>query len=220
MVLHTQFCAPYAMPTQQQTAKGLWFACEALSDLYFSVFITHDYAHGCGLLCIHDGSSRLMFAALQSGTCSSICLAAVQPPKFEFYDPQSPIYTSPRFLPPAKIVNSKIFDAIISHGAFLEECSVDNAIVGLRSRIGKGATIKVMGCASCLPVHKTHHAAQPSNSQRLVTSQAELYCCLPALTPMTPMNTSTVLHNSGCCHLSCVLCIECTFICLVMICGC
>ncbi len=47
----------------------------------------------------------------------------LQPPKFEFYDPQSPIYTSPRFLPPAKIVHSKIADAIVSHGAFLEECS-------------------------------------------------------------------------------------------------
>lgn len=133
-----------------------------------------------------------MFAALQSG--KSICSIAVQPPKFEFYDPQSPIYTSPRFLPPAKIVNSKIFDAIISHGAFLEECSVDNAIVGLRSRIGKGATIKVIGCASCLSLQKTHHGAQPSNPQRPITSQAELYCCLFAL-PITPINTSTVLHD-------------------------
>eukprot|EP00891_Asterochloris_glomerata_P007782 jgi/Astpho2/7782/Aster-06074 len=73
---------------------------------------------------------------------------AQQPPKFEFYDPQTPIYTSPRFLPPAKIVHSKIADAIVSHGAFLEECTVENAIVGLRSRIGKNAVIRdamVMG---------------------------------------------------------------------------
>ncbi|DBB05498.1 TPA: Glucose-1-phosphate adenylyltransferase [Trebouxia sp. C0004] len=67
---------------------------------------------------------------------------AQTPPKFEFYDPQSPIYTSPRFLPPAKIVHSKIADAIVSHGAFLEECSVENAIIGLRSRIGKNAIIR------------------------------------------------------------------------------
>ena len=68
---------------------------------------------------------------------------AMQPAKFEFYDPQTPIYTSPRFLPPAKVVHSKISDAIVSHGAFLEECCVENAIVGLRSRIGKGCTIRV-----------------------------------------------------------------------------
>ena len=74
-------------------------------------------------------------------------LRALQPPKFEFYDPQSPIYTSPRFLPPAKIVSSKITDAIISHGAFLEECDVENAIVGLRSRVGKNAKIEVCSAA-------------------------------------------------------------------------
>ncbi len=67
----------------------------------------------------------------------------MQPPRFEFYDPQTPIYTSPRFLPPAKIVKSRISDAIISHGSFLEECTVANAIVGLRSRIDKGAVIQV-----------------------------------------------------------------------------
>lgn len=67
----------------------------------------------------------------------------VQPPRFEFYDPRSPIYTSPRFLPPAKIVKSKISEAIISHGAYLEECVVEHAIVGLRSRIGKNVVIRV-----------------------------------------------------------------------------
>lgn len=67
----------------------------------------------------------------------------MQPPRFEFYDPQTPIYTSPRFLPPAKVVKSKINDAIISHGSYLEECTVSNAIIGLRSRISKGAVIQV-----------------------------------------------------------------------------
>ena len=43
-------------------------------------------------------------------------------------------------------MKSKVSDAIISHGAYLEECTVENAIVGLRSRIGKNVTIRV--CAS------------------------------------------------------------------------
>lgn len=73
----------------------------------------------------------------------------MQPPRFEFYDPQQPIYTSPRFLPPAKIVKCKISDAIVSHGAFLEECTVDNAIVGLRARIDKGAVIRVCPVRLC-----------------------------------------------------------------------
>ena len=69
--------------------------------------------------------------------------SSLQPPQFEFYDPQTPIYTSPRFLPPAKIVGCKVNDVIISHGSYLEECTVENAIIGLRSRIGKGALVQV-----------------------------------------------------------------------------
>jgi glucose-1-phosphate adenylyltransferase len=68
---------------------------------------------------------------------------AVQPPKFEFYDPMTPIYTSPRFLPPAKLVKCQLSDSIISHGAYLEEAEVEHAIVGLRSRVGKGSKITV-----------------------------------------------------------------------------
>lgn len=76
--------------------------------------------------------------------------ASPQPPRFEFYDPHSPIYTSPRFLPPAKIVKCKVSDAIVSHGAYLEESVVENAIIGLRSRIGKGVTIRVGACSALL----------------------------------------------------------------------
>jgi glucose-1-phosphate adenylyltransferase len=70
------------------------------------------------------------------------------PPKFEFAHPDGPIYTSPRFLPPAKIVGARLKDAIVSHGAYLHQCEVSNAIIGLRSRIAEGAVIEdalVMG---------------------------------------------------------------------------
>merc|ERR1719382_907050 len=62
---------------------------------------------------------------------------AQHPPRFEFYDAVNPIFTSPRFLPPAKVQNCQVSDAIISHGAYLEDCEVENAIIGLRSRVGK-----------------------------------------------------------------------------------
>lgn len=67
---------------------------------------------------------------------------AKNPPQFEFYDARAPIYTSPRFLPPAKIEKCHVKDAIISHGCSLADCTVENAIVGLRSQVGKGCTIK------------------------------------------------------------------------------
>lgn len=34
--------------------------------------------------------------------------SCLQFPKFEFYDPKTPFYTSPRFLPPTKIDNCKV----------------------------------------------------------------------------------------------------------------
>ncbi|XP_068662332.1 glucose-1-phosphate adenylyltransferase large subunit 1-like [Aristolochia californica] len=65
-----------------------------------------------------------------------------QPPKFHFYDPLKPIFTSPRFLPPTKIEKCKVLNSIISHGCFLRECSVEHSIVGVRSRLEYGCELK------------------------------------------------------------------------------
>lgn len=97
----------------------------------------------------------------------SLPFLLLQPPKFQFYDPSTPFYTSPRFLPPTKIEKCRVGfmhfnmfffflvavsflnfyvqvkDAIISHGCFLRECGVDRSIVGVRSRIDYGAELKV-----------------------------------------------------------------------------
>ncbi|KAB2023304.1 hypothetical protein ES319_D06G008600v1 [Gossypium barbadense] len=65
-----------------------------------------------------------------------------QPPKFEFYDPKTPFYTSPRFLPPSKIDQCRIVNAIISHGCFLRNCSVKRSVVGVRSRLESGVELE------------------------------------------------------------------------------
>ncbi|CAK9176388.1 unnamed protein product [Ilex paraguariensis] len=65
-----------------------------------------------------------------------------QPPKFDFNDPKTPFYTSPRFLPPTKVEKCRIVDAIISHGCFLSECSIEHSIVGVRSRLDYGVELK------------------------------------------------------------------------------
>jgi glucose-1-phosphate adenylyltransferase len=64
------------------------------------------------------------------------------PADFEFYDPQSPIYTSPRVLPPATVVNSKVVDAIIAQGASVYSSTINNAVIGLRATIHQGCTIQ------------------------------------------------------------------------------
>ncbi|KAF7840968.1 Glucose-1-phosphate adenylyltransferase large subunit 1 [Senna tora] len=63
-------------------------------------------------------------------------------PKFKFYDPKTPIYTSPRFLPPTSAENCRIVNAIISHGCFLRSCTVQHSIVGVRSRLDRGVELQ------------------------------------------------------------------------------
>ncbi|TQD75507.1 hypothetical protein C1H46_038966 [Malus baccata] len=62
--------------------------------------------------------------------------------QFEFNDPKTPFYTSPRYLPPTKVEKCRIMDAIISHGSFLRECSVQHSIVGVRSCLESGVELK------------------------------------------------------------------------------
>ncbi|KAK8567226.1 hypothetical protein V6N13_005137 [Hibiscus sabdariffa] len=65
-----------------------------------------------------------------------------QPPKFEFHDPKTPFYTSPRFLPPTKVDQCRIVNAIISHGCFLRGCTVQHSVVGVRSRLESGVELQ------------------------------------------------------------------------------
>lgn len=92
----------------------------------------------------------------------------MQPPKFDFNDPKTPFFTSPRFLPPTKMEKCRvcfsywslfylvcdsyillanwflqIVDAIISHGCFLNECNILHSIVGVRSRLETGVELEV-----------------------------------------------------------------------------
>lgn len=65
-----------------------------------------------------------------------------EPPKFEFYDPKTPFFTSARFLPPTKVDKCRIVDSIISHGCFLRGCSIQHSIVGIRSRLETGVELQ------------------------------------------------------------------------------
>ncbi|KAH7658781.1 Glucose-1-phosphate adenylyltransferase protein [Dioscorea alata] len=64
-----------------------------------------------------------------------------QSPKFQFYDPTTPFFTSPRFLPPTKVEKCRIVNAIVSHGCFLNKCSVEHSIIGVRSRLDYGVEL-------------------------------------------------------------------------------
>jgi glucose-1-phosphate adenylyltransferase len=63
-------------------------------------------------------------------------------PKFTFYDVAMPIYTHPRNLPGSKLNNCNVHQSIVSEGCILSGSDVTHSIIGIRSRIGGGTTIK------------------------------------------------------------------------------
>jgi glucose-1-phosphate adenylyltransferase len=63
-------------------------------------------------------------------------------PQFSFYDPHMPVFTHPRNLPGSKLNNCTIHHSIISEGCVLNGADIRHCVIGLRSRIGGGSTIK------------------------------------------------------------------------------
>lgn len=63
-------------------------------------------------------------------------------PKFDFFNNADPIYTRSRYLPPSKLHDCDIDNSMISEGCILNGMYARNSIVGLRSRIDKGARIE------------------------------------------------------------------------------
>jgi glucose-1-phosphate adenylyltransferase len=69
-------------------------------------------------------------------------------PEYSFFEPDSPIYTRPRFLPASKINGATLRQAIISDGCIISDAHLERSVVGIRSVIQSGATIRnsiVMG---------------------------------------------------------------------------
>jgi glucose-1-phosphate adenylyltransferase len=61
---------------------------------------------------------------------------------FRFYDPRRPIYTHPRFLPGARFSDCTVRDAIVAEGCFLDRCTIAESIVGIRTSVQTGASIR------------------------------------------------------------------------------
>ena len=63
-------------------------------------------------------------------------------PEYSFFEPDSPIYTHPRFLPGSKINGATLRQAIISDGCIISDAHLERSVVGIRSVIQSGATIR------------------------------------------------------------------------------
>ena len=72
---------------------------------------------------------------------ANLMLAEPEPP-FSLYDPNRPLYTRARMLPPAKVQNSTVRDSLIAEGSLVEESQVSQSVVGIRSYVGPNTTLK------------------------------------------------------------------------------
>lgn len=63
-------------------------------------------------------------------------------PRFNFYSARMPVYTHPRFLPASKMNNCNVHQSIIAEGCILNGADIKHSIIGIRSRVGSGTTIK------------------------------------------------------------------------------
>ncbi len=69
-------------------------------------------------------------------------------PDYSFFDASAPIYTHPRFLPGSKINGATLRQAIIADGCIISDAHIERSVIGVRSIIQTGATIRnsiVMG---------------------------------------------------------------------------
>jgi glucose-1-phosphate adenylyltransferase len=70
-------------------------------------------------------------------------LALTDPvPTFNFFDHINPIYTQQRLLPASKVSGTQVQRAIITDGCVITDAHVDRAVIGIRSVIGSGTTIR------------------------------------------------------------------------------
>ena len=84
-------------------------------------------------------------------------------PEYSFFEPDAPVYTHPRFLPGSKINGATLRQSIVSDGCIISDAHLERCVVGIRSIIQSGATIRnsiVMG-ADYFELDSTPQSALP-----------------------------------------------------------
>src|SRR5436190_3887672 len=82
-------------------------------------------------------------------------------PQYSFFEASAPIYTHPTFLPGSKINGATLRQAIIADGCIISDAHLERSVIGVRSIIQTGATIRnsiVMGA--------DYYETDPASSER------------------------------------------------------
>ncbi|MDD4933053.1 MAG: sugar phosphate nucleotidyltransferase, partial [Methylacidiphilaceae bacterium] len=72
---------------------------------------------------------------------ANLDLCAPQP-KFDFYDSRFPIYTRARYLPSSKVSRADVSGSLIAEGSVISDAKIERSLIGIRSIVLPGATIK------------------------------------------------------------------------------
>jgi glucose-1-phosphate adenylyltransferase len=62
-------------------------------------------------------------------------------PEVELYDPERPIYTNARYLPPSRLSGCQVTDSLICDGCYINGARIERSIIGIRSVIGNDTEI-------------------------------------------------------------------------------
>lgn len=68
-------------------------------------------------------------------------------PRFDFYDPEWPFFTHPRYLPGSRLAGCRFNDSILAGGAIIRESSIEESVIGVRAVIEKARVVRslIMG---------------------------------------------------------------------------
>jgi glucose-1-phosphate adenylyltransferase len=72
---------------------------------------------------------------------ANLALTEQPDPPFSFYDEKAPVYTRSRYLPPTKLLDSRVIESMVGEGCILKECTIKRSVIGIRSRIETGCLI-------------------------------------------------------------------------------
>ncbi|NMC84116.1 MAG: glucose-1-phosphate adenylyltransferase [Anaerolineaceae bacterium] len=61
---------------------------------------------------------------------------------FDFFDPERPIYTHPRFLPGSTVRHSVLENTLLAEGCSIDTAEIFHSVIGLRSQIRNGSVIR------------------------------------------------------------------------------
>ena len=76
-------------------------------------------------------------------------------PSFDLRNAAMPLFTNARMLAPAELQGARVSGSLVSEGSIIGRCTIADSIIGIRSLIGHGATIRhaiIMG-ADDYPLH-------------------------------------------------------------------